>query len=63
MKMLKIRNVALEKGIPKICVSLLGDNKEEIQKELKIIKNSPATIVEWRVDKFKDVLDRIKVLF
>ena len=53
----KIGNVELGAGIPKICVSITGRNVDEILKQAEEIKNNPVDIVEWRVDFFEDVFD------
>lgn len=50
----KVKNVELGTGMPKICVSITGRNLDEILKQAKEIKNSPVDIAEWRVDYYED---------
>lgn len=55
MRTIKIRNLTLGSGIPKICVPIIGVTKEEILLEAENIKKLPVHMVEWRADYFKDV--------
>lgn len=52
---LKIQQVTLGEGSPKICVSLMGKDKEEIEIEARRILNEECDMVEWRVDWFQMV--------
>lgn len=52
-----VRNVVLGEGMPKICVPMVGKNKEEYASELASIKGSAVDIVEWRMDWFEAVED------
>lgn len=56
-----IRNVAIGKGIPKICIPIIRTTKEAILKEAQNIRRLPADIVEWRADWFENVADIEKV--
>ena len=40
MKIIQIKNVKIGEGIPKICVSLVGKNQEEISEETGVSQNS-----------------------
>ncbi len=51
----KVKNIELGVGIPKICVSVTGNTLDEIVLQAEEIKNNPVDIVEWRVDYFEDV--------
>lgn len=62
MKTLKIRNLILGEGIPKICVPIVGITKKEILDEAKSIYNLPVDMVEWRADCFKDISNHKNVL-
>lgn len=62
MNTLKIRNIILGEGIPKICVPIVGITKEEILSEAVNIKKLPLDIVEWRVDWFENVFEITKVV-
>lgn len=57
MNTCKVRNIEIGKGIPKICVPIVGKNSEEILESAKNIKKSGADLVEWRVDWFDDITD------
>ena len=58
----KVKNVELGVGMPKICVSITGKNETEILTQAKEIKQNPVDIVEWRVDFFEDVLHTESVI-
>lgn len=54
MNTIKIKNVEVGKGIPKICIPLTGKNREEIIEEMEIVKKSNPDLIEWRVDFFEE---------
>ena len=54
MNTVKIKNVEIGKGIPKICIPLTGKNREEIIEEMEIVKKSNPDLIEWRVDFFEE---------
>lgn len=54
MKPLRIKNLVLGRGIPKICIPMTGKNEEELLKELAYIREFTPDLVEWRVDCLKD---------
>jgi len=55
MQTVKIKNVIIGKGIPKICVPIVAKTKEEIISEALSFKNMHVDVVEWRVDWFDHV--------
>ena len=57
MKTVKIRDVEIGAGIPKICVPIVGVTKEEILAQAKSLQSLPVDVVEWRIDWFENVLD------
>ena len=61
MKTVKMRNMVLGEGMPKICVPIVASTKDGIIEEARNIKNLPADIVEWRVDWFENVFEFDKV--
>ncbi|MDD3362738.1 MAG: type I 3-dehydroquinate dehydratase [Hespellia sp.] len=61
MNVVKIRNVVLGEGRPKICVPIVGVTKEDIITEAKTFDSIPLDIVEWRVDWFEGVFEFGKV--
>lgn len=62
MKTVKVRNVVLGEGMPKICVPIVGVTKEEIIGQAKNLQSVPVDVVEWRVDWFENVfnIDKVK---
>lgn len=57
----KVRNVVIGEGMPKICAPLLGKSLEELMKEVNYLKELPLDLVEWRVDFYDDFLDIDKI--
>jgi 3-dehydroquinate dehydratase-1 len=62
MNTVKIKNVVLGDGIPKICVPIVAKTKEEIISEALSFKNIHVDVVEWRADWFEYVFDTEKVI-
>ena len=56
-KIVKIRDIRIGEGIPKICVPLVGKNEEELVKELGQLKGLKFDIIEWRMDYYEKVTD------
>lgn len=61
MSTVKIDNVIIGEGKPKICVPLVSVTKEEIIEEAKYVNSLPADIVELRIDFFNYCLDNEKI--
>ena len=61
MNTVKVRNVVLGEGMPKICVPIVGVTKEEILEQAKALENVVVDVVEWRVDWFEGAFDLDKV--
>ena len=61
MNIVKVRNVEIGAGVPKICVPIVGITKEEIITEAKSFDSIPVDVVEWRVDWFEGVFDFAQV--
>ena len=57
MDPVKVGNVEIGTGIPKICVPIVGVTREEILKSAETIKTTAADVVEWRVDWYEDIFD------
>lgn len=55
IKPVKIGNLEIGKGIPKICVSITGRSKEEILRQAEDIKSVSPDLVEWRGDFYEDI--------
>lgn len=56
-KPVRIKNLILGEGIPKICVPLTGTTKEEILEEAEKAVRAKADLVEWRADFFGELSD------
>ena len=52
-KVLKIREMTLGAGKPKICIPITGKNETELREEVSVVKTVCCDIVEWRVDHFE----------
>lgn len=50
MKTITVKKLVIGEGMPKICIPIIGRNKEEIEKDLEIIKSMKPDLAEWRVD-------------
>lgn len=60
MNTVKVRNIEIGAGIPKICVPIVDVTKEEILAAAENIKSTKADVVEWRVDWYEDIFDFTK---
>ena len=60
MNPVKVRNVEIGTGIPKICVPIVGVTREDILKAAREMKELGADVVEWRVDWYEDIFDAEK---
>ncbi len=61
MNTVKVRNVVIGEGMPKICIPIIGKTKDDILNAAAVIKDTKHDMVEWRVDWFDDVMDLDKV--
>lgn len=61
MKVVKVRNIRIGEGIPKICAPIVGVKEEEILREAETVRDSPADIAEWRIDWYENALDSVCV--
>ncbi|MEK4668940.1 type I 3-dehydroquinate dehydratase [Niallia sp. FSL R7-0271] len=59
---LKIRAVTIGEGIPKICVSLVGETASQLKKEAEFLMSEGVDVIEWRVDFFENGDDVNEVL-
>ncbi|MBU3161175.1 type I 3-dehydroquinate dehydratase [Clostridium frigoris] len=60
-KLVKIKDVTIGDGIPKICVSMVGKTTSELIEEAEFLKQLDIDVIEWRADFFKDVTNISKV--
>ena len=61
MNTVKVRNITIGEGRPKICVPIVGKTREEILKEASTFSALPVDVAEWRVDWYEDIFDFEKV--
>ena len=61
MNTVKIRNIEIGSGLPKICAPIVGTTKEDILVEAENIGSLPVDIAEWRVDWFEFAFNFSKV--
>lgn len=50
----KVKNIEIGQGMPKICIPVTGKNREEILKELELLQKLKPDLVEWRIDCYED---------
>lgn len=50
MKTLTIGDLTLGEGLPKICVPLTGETREELLEEARQVRTLPCQLAEWRAD-------------
>lgn len=62
MNPVKVRNIEIGTGKPKVIVPIVGVTKEEIIQEAASFDEIPMDVVEWRVDWFEgsDDLEKVK---
>lgn len=57
MNTVRVRNLEIGTGIPKICVPIVGISREEILSAGKMICGQGADLIEWRADWYEHLLD------
>ena len=62
MNTVKVRNLEIGAGAPKIIVPIVGVTKEEIIAEAKTFDALPIHVVEWRVDWFEHAFEAEHVI-
>ena len=60
-KVIKIRNLEIGRGAPKICVSIMGRSEEEILTRIEESEGTACDLIELRIDYFDEVHDEGKV--
>ncbi len=61
MNTVKVRNIEIGAGAPKIIIPIVGVTKEDILNAAKSFAGVTYDVVEWRVDWFEDVFNYEKV--
>lgn len=58
----KVRDLVIGDGIPKIAVPLVGRDKEGLRREIDTVSRLPVDLVEWRMDCFSgsENVDEVK---
>lgn len=59
MKPLKIKDIVLEPGRPKIAIPISGRNFDEIAEQCEEAVNGPCDIIEWRADYFLNTIESL----
>ncbi|CQR46510.1 3-dehydroquinate dehydratase [Paraliobacillus sp. PM-2] len=54
-RIIRVKNIIIGQGKPKICVPIVGKTREEIDEAVEAIKEHEVDLVEWRVDYFEEV--------
>lgn len=62
MEPVKVRNVILGKGRPKICVPIVSATEEEILRDGEGFHHLAVDLAEWRADWYEEVSDVSRVL-
>jgi len=59
---IKIKDVTIGEGLPKICVPMVGETISDLLEEANFLKELDLDVIEWRVDFFNDVtnIDKVK---
>ena len=57
MKPVIIKNIEIGKGLPKIAVPLVAANTQELDRALRVLKDTAFDIIEFRADFFQAALD------
>ncbi len=50
MRTVKVKNIEIGAGVPKIAVPIIGRDLPDLRREIAILKRVPADLVEWRAD-------------
>ena len=61
MNQLVVKDLIFNEGLPKICVPLVGKNKQEILEELEQLSWDSVDLVEWRMDMCEDLSESIEI--
>ena len=52
---IRLKNIILGDGIPKICVPIVGRTREEILEQAVVVAQAKPDLVEWRVDFYEQI--------
>lgn len=62
MKVVKVKDIVIGDGMPKIAVPIVEKTKTDIIQKAAYMEGLKIDVVEWRVDFFEDALDITKVV-
>ena len=62
MKTVKIKDMEIGTGMPKICIPITGRNREEILLDIEEIQRQKPDLAEWRADCYEEGEKEEKVL-
>ena len=54
MRTIRLRDVEIGSGSPKVIVPIVGKNRGEILTKAQELTNIPLHVVEWRADFYQD---------
>ncbi|MGI6070359.1 MAG: type I 3-dehydroquinate dehydratase [Blautia sp.] len=57
----RLKNILVGEGLPKICVPMVGVDKEELCREAEALVAAGADMAEWRADFFSGLFDQSAV--
>ncbi|CUX45005.1 type I 3-dehydroquinate dehydratase [Clostridium sp. C105KSO13] len=57
MNAVKVRNIEIGGGVPKICVPIVGKTKKDILGDAENVCKLKTDVAEWRGDWYEDILD------
>ena len=55
MKLCKIKSLTIGNGLPKICVPIFGESKEQLYSQIQDFHSNKIDFLEWRADFLKDI--------
>lgn len=56
-KVVKVKDIVIGRGLPKICVPIVGETVDSIIEEADCLKKINPDVIEWRSDFFKNIYD------
>lgn len=62
MKTVRVRDVVIGEGMPKVCVPIVEEKLEAAVSSARNLKSGGADVAEWRIDWFDDAYDIRKVV-
>lgn len=61
-KICKVKDILIGEGVPKICIPIISDNHQSIITELVRLKDLEIDLIELRIDYFKEISNRQKLV-